>query len=163
MRSTESCTQAVRPTTNTDDRKVLADTHYRYNGLSLDVPPEEVSSNVIVDLKMASLVPPQERPPGKWITDLTEFEFEDLQQDERELGVPCIGTNTTNICSRVNCQICGSNLILDDRQLVEAKCRRVMEEMRLISDHEEDDNNKMSDDEYRLLPCRVFGFVLRTR
>ena len=134
----------------------------RYCGLSLDEPAEEVDSKVIIDFKMASLAPMDMRPPGQgWVPKLG-LTGQSIS-DEREIR----GPNVAKACRVPNCTICPPGKLvsplLNDQKTSQQQSRDFIMSCPLLLERSIKTKQLLEDDDYRLMPSRLFGFVLRSR
>ena len=133
--------------------------HRQYTGRTLDDPPEEVDSQVVIDGHMAAIVPSDQRPDkADWMPTLGMKE--PTEPDMKEIEYSHIN------CESEDCGICHNpdpakrwffdHLEFDRRQ---SKAYVTSQEI---------GNRPFGEGELRehqliLLPYRVFGFVLRSR
>lgn len=131
--------------------------HRQYTGRSLDDPPEEVDSQVIIDFHMAAIVPSDQRPDkAQWMPILGMTQ--PTEPDVREI------TNVHADCHRQECLICNNpltNSIFDHQKFARQQSKAYVKSEDIV-------NRPFGDGEFRehqfmLLPYRVFGFVLRSR
>ncbi|CAG8961514.1 hypothetical protein HYFRA_00013865 [Hymenoscyphus fraxineus] len=130
--------------------------HREYDGLSLDDPPEQVDSQVIIDFDMASRVAKEEQPRGSiWIPRLG------LQgptkSDEREVS----DGDTT--CTIKDCRTCKlPSPLLNDQKEDRKRSNDFALSTKLLR-KEGFSAADLTMDDLLLMPNRVLGFVLRSR
>lgn len=131
--------------------------HRAYIGRTLDEPPEEVDSQVIIDCHMAAIVPSDQRPDkAQWMPILGMTQ--PTQPDERELSEAHVD------CFRQDCSICNnprSSNVFNHQRFARQQSKDYLTKEEIV-------NRPFGEGELRehhimLLPYRVFGFVLRSR
>ncbi|KAI1172358.1 P-loop containing nucleoside triphosphate hydrolase protein [Nemania sp. FL0916] len=123
--------------------------HKRYQGLTLDKRQHQVHSEIIVDFRLAFIELPESRPVIG-IDDLVD-------DDPRELGDMW---RREKPCDRPGC--CGNDLIFSDYIVDEQERKDFKASNRSLLDPQWK-VEALTDDHKRLLPPRIYGFVLRTR
>ncbi|KAI0860003.1 P-loop containing nucleoside triphosphate hydrolase protein [Xylaria cubensis] len=123
--------------------------HKQYKGLTLDKRQDQVHSEVIIDFQLAFI----EKPESKPVIDINNI----VGDDRRELENVW---SRTDPCDRDGC--CGNDFIFDDYEVDEKERKDFKSSKRSLLDTQLK-VEKLSDDHKRLLPPKVFGFVLRTR
>lgn len=131
--------------------------HRAYIGRTLDEPPEEVDSQVIIDCHMAAIVPSDQRPDkAQWMPTLGMTQ--PTVPDEREI------TEIHADCFRQDCGICNnprSSNVFNHQRFARQQSKDYLTKEEIV-------NRPFGEGELRehhimLLPYRVFGFVLRSR
>ena len=131
--------------------------HRTYTGRTLDDPPEEVDSQVIIDCHMAAIVPSDQRPDkAQWMPTLGMTQ--PTEPDEREI------TEIHANCYRQDCGICNNprtNYVFNHQRFARQQSKDYVTSEEIV-------NRPFGEGELRehhimLLPYRVFGFVLRSR
>ena len=131
--------------------------HRTYTGRTLDDPPEEVDSQVIIDCHMAAIVPSDQRPDkAQWMPTLGMTQ--PTEPDEREISI------THADCYRQDCGICDNprtNYVFNHQRFARQQSKDYVTSEEIV-------NRPFGEGELRehhimLLPYRVFGFVLRSR
>ena len=131
--------------------------HRTYTGRTLDDPPEEVDSQVIIDAHMAAIVPSDQRPDrAQWMPTLGMTQ--PTEPDEREI------TEAHSNCYRQDCGICNNprnNYVFNHQKFARQQSKNYVTSEEIV-------NRPFGEGEFRghqymLLPYRVFGFVLRSR
>ena len=136
---------------------ISAIAHRTYTGRTLDDPPEEVDSQVIIDCHMAAIVPSDQRPDkAQWMPTLGMTQ--PTEPDEREIS------ETHTDCFRQDCGICNNprtNYVFNHQRFARQQSKDYVTSEEIV-------NRPFGEGELRehhimLLPYRVFGFVLRSR
>lgn len=131
--------------------------HRAYIGRTLDEPPEEVDSQVIIDCHMAAIVPSDQRPDkAQWMPILGMTQ--PTEPDEREI------TEAHADCYHQDCGICNnprSSNVFNHQRFARQQSRDYLTKEEIV-------NRPFGEGELRehhimLLPYRVFGFVLQSR
>ncbi|KAL4947647.1 hypothetical protein BDW69DRAFT_109890 [Aspergillus filifer] len=126
----------------------LSTAHRKYRGPTLDAKRQEyVESEVVIDFRLAFLQKDIPKPEIS-IANLVD-------DDKRELFPPFLTLN----CETQGC--CGNDAVFNDYEIDE-KERNDFQELKELSSSP-DDPGSLKDDQKRLLPPEVYGFVLRTR
>lgn len=136
---------------------LLAVAHRQYTGRSLDDPPEEVDSQVIIDCHMAATVPSDQRPDkAEWMPVLGMTW--PTEPDEREIS------ESHTDCENDDCGICHSprtHVIFDHQKFARQQSRAYVTSEEILNLPLGE--NELREHQRMLLPYRVFGFVLRSR
>ena len=131
--------------------------HRTYTGRTLDDPPEEVDSQVIIDCHMAAIVPPNQRPDNaQWMPILGMTQ--PTEPDEREI------TEVHADCYRQDCGICNSprtNFVFNHQRFARQQSKEYVTSEEIVN--RPFGEAELREHQYMLLPYRVFGFVLRSR
>lgn len=135
--------------------------HRQYVGLSFDEPSEEIDSPVIIDVAMASRVPKEQRPePHGWVPKLG------IQGpaavDEREVKELSKATCGVKDCKAANCGAGNISPVLDDHDEAQRLTKEFLSSSEILSERTLR-RETLKPEDYMLFPCRVFGFVLRSR
>ncbi|KAF8849600.1 P-loop containing nucleoside triphosphate hydrolase protein [Acephala macrosclerotiorum] len=128
--------------------------HKEYEGLSLDNPPEQIESQIIVDFDMASRIPNEQQPKGKgWVPRLG------LDGPTKPNGREINGRSED--CKFSDCPFCEA-AILDDQSDDQKRSKAFilgtthLSGAPIRSEH-------LNGEDCMLLNARVLGFVLRNR
>ena len=131
--------------------------HRQYTGRSLDDPPEEVDSQVIVDFHMAAIVPSDQRPDkAQWMPILGM-----TQPTQPDLGEI---THVHAGCHLQECLICNNPLthvIFNHQKFAREQSKAYVTSEDIVNRPFGD--GELREHQFMLLPYRVFGFVLRSR
>ena len=131
--------------------------HRTYTGRTLDDPPEEVDSQVIIDCHMAAIVPAEQRPDtAQWMPRLGMTQ--PTEQDEREI------VEMHANCYRQDCGICNNprtNYIFNHQRFARQLSKEYVTSQEIVN--RPFGVGEIREHHYSLLPYRVFGFVLRSR
>lgn len=131
--------------------------HRTYTGRTLDDPPEEVDSQVIIDCHMAAIVPSEQRPDSaQWMPRLGMTQPTD--PDEREIVE--IHAN----CYRQDCGICNNprtNYIFNHQRFARQQSKDYITSQEIVN--RPFGVGELREHHFLLFPYRVFGFVLRSR
>ena len=131
--------------------------HRSYIGRTLDDPPEEVDSQVIIDCHMAAIVPAWQRPDNEeWMPILGMTQ--PTEPDEREIIEPHAN------CFRNDCSICNNprgSTIFNHQKLARQQSKDYVTSEGIVN--RPFSESELREHQYMLMPFRVFGFVLRSR
>ncbi len=131
--------------------------HRTYTGRTLDDPPEEVDSQVIIDCHMAAIVPANQRPDNaQWMPTLGMTQ--PTEPDEREI------TEIHADCYRQDCGICNNprtNFVFNHQKFARQQSKEYVTSEEIVN--RPFGEAELREHQYMLLPYRVFGFVLRSR
>ena len=131
--------------------------HRTYTGRTLDDPPEEVDSQVIIDCHMAAIVPAEQRPDtAQWMPRLGMTQ--PTEPDEREI------TEIHANCYRQDCGICNNprtNYMFNHHRFARQQSKDYITSQEIVN--RPFGVGELREHHYLLLPYRVFGFVLRSR
>ena len=131
--------------------------HRSYIGRTLDDPPEEVDSQVIIDCHMAAIVPAWQRPDNEeWMPILGMTQ--PTEPDEREIIEPHAN------CFRNDCSICNNprgSTIFNHQKLARQQSKEYVTSEGIVN--RPFSEGELREHQYMLMPFRVFGFVLRSR
>ena len=131
--------------------------HRTYTGRTLDDPPEEVDSQVIIDCHMAAIVPSEQRPDtAQWMPHLGMTQ--PTEADEREI------TEVHANCYRPDCGICNNprtNYVFNHQRFARQQSKDYITSEEIVN--RPFGVGELREHHYKLLPYRVFGFVLRSR
>ena len=131
--------------------------HRTYTGRTLDDPPEEVDSQVIIDCHMAAIVPPEQRPDkAQWMPRLGMTQ--PTEPDEREI------TEIHANCYRQDCGICNNprtNYVFNHQRFARQQSKDYITSQEIVN--RPFGVAELREHHFLLLPYRVFGFVLRSR
>ena len=131
--------------------------HRTYTGRTLDDPPEEVDSQVIIDCHMAAIVPPEQRPDtAQWMPRLGMTQ--PTEPDEREI------TEIHANCYRQDCGICNNprtNYVFNHQRFARQQSKDYITSQEIVN--RPFGVGELREHHFLLLPYRVFGFVLRSR
>ena len=131
--------------------------HRTYTGRTLDDPPEEVDSQVIIDCHMAAIVPPEQRPDtAQWMPRLGMTQ--PTEPDEREI------TEIHANCYRQDCGICNNprtNYVFNHQRFARQQSKDYITNQEIVN--RPFGVGELREHHFLLLPYRVFGFVLRSR
>lgn len=134
-----------------------ATAHRTYTGRTLDDPPEEVDSQVIIDAHMAAIVPSDQRPDrAQWMPTLGMTQ--PTEPDEREI------TEAHSNCYRQDCGICNNprnNYVFNHQKFARQQSKDYVTNEEIVN--RPFGEAELREHQYMLLPYRVFGFVLRSR
>lgn len=113
---------------------------------------------------MATLVTFEDQPRGVgWVPKVGLDGAS--KADERELKGPGVGSS--KVCSIPNCSLCVTSKlpspILNDQKISQQQTRDFMMKYPLLRERLVYTDQKLEDDDYRLMQYRVFGFILRSR
>ena len=131
--------------------------HRSYIGRTLDDPPEEVDSQVIIDCHMAAIVPAWQRPDNEeWMPTLGMTQ--PTEPDEREILEPHAN------CFRNDCSICNNprgSTIFNHQKFARQQSKEYVTSEDIVN--RPFSEGELREHQYMLMPFRVFGFVLRSR
>ena len=131
--------------------------HRSYMGRTLDDPPEEVDSQVIIDFHMAAIVPAWQRPDNEeWMPILGMTQ--PTEPDEREVIEPHAN------CFRNDCNICNNprgSTIFNHQKFARQQSKGYVTSEDIVN--RPFSEGELREHQYMLMPFRVFGFVLRSR
>lgn len=131
--------------------------HRSYTGRTLDDPPEEVDSEVIIDFHMAAIVPSDQRPDNaQWMPVLGMTP--PTEPDEREI------TEQHANCFRSDCEICNNprgSTIFNHHDFARQQSKEYVSSEEIVN--RPFGEGELREHQFMLLPFRVFGFVLRSR
>ena len=131
--------------------------HRTYTGRTLDDPPEEVDSQVIIDCHMAAIVPAEQRPDAaQWMPRLGMTQ--PTEPDEREIS------EIHADCYRQDCGICNNprtNYIFNHQRFARQQSKDYITSQEIVN--RPFGVGELREHHFLLLPHRVFGFVLRSR
>ena len=131
--------------------------HRTYTGRTLDDPPEEVDSQVIIDCHMAAIVPSDQRPDkAQWMPTLGMTQ--PTEPDEREIS------ETHADCYRQDCGICNNprtNYVFNHQRFARQQSKDYVTSEEIVN--RPFGEGELRDHHIMLLPYRIFGFVLRSR
>ena len=131
--------------------------HRTYTGRTLDDPPEEVDSQVIIDCHMAAIVPAEQRPDtAQWMPRLGMTQ--PTEPDEREI------TEIHANCYRQDCGICNNprtNYVFNHQRFARQQSKDYITSQEIVN--RPFGVGELREHHFLLLPYRVFGFVLRSR
>ena len=131
--------------------------HRSYIGRTLDDPPEEVDSQVIIDCHMAAIVPAWQRPDdAEWMPFLGMTQ--PTEPDEREIIEPHAN------CFRNDCSICNNprgSTIFNHQKFARQQSKEYVTSEDIVN--RPFGESELREHQYMLMPFRVFGFVLRSR
>lgn len=134
-----------------------ATAHRTYTGRTLDDPPEEVDSQVVIDCHMAAIVPSDQRPDrAQWMPILGMTQ--PTEPDEREI------TEAHSNCYRQDCGICNNprtNYVFNHQKFARQQSKEYVTSEQIVN--RPFGEGELREHQYMLLPYRVFGFVLRSR
>jgi hypothetical protein len=140
--------------------------HREYDGLSLDDPPEQIDSQVIIDFDMASRVGEAQQPKGNgWIPKLglegpTKADEREITEGSSDISRPPV------VCGNPNCSICNERSIaspLLNDQVVDRKSSSAFLFNSKLLNGQVISVEDLNQDDLMLMPNRVLGFVLRSR
>ncbi|KAF4973363.1 hypothetical protein FSARC_341 [Fusarium sarcochroum] len=123
--------------------------HKNYKGMTLDKRPEKVESKIIIDFQLAFIEQPENRP------DIVS-EPPALGDEVREVYNDSI---YNPVCGIMGC--CGNDYIHQDYEIDEMHRTAFRNNKILLETYTHSDT--LSSAHKRLLPPRLFGFVLRSR
>ena len=131
--------------------------HRTYTGRTLDDPPEEVDSQVIIDCHMAAIVPSEQRPDtAQWMPRLGMTQ--PTEPDEREI------TEIHANCYRQDCGICNNprtNYVFNHQRFARQQSKDYITSQEIVN--RPFGVGELREHHFLLFPYRVFGFVLRSR
>ncbi|CAD6588462.1 MAG: hypothetical protein ASARMPREDX12_003343 [Alectoria sarmentosa] len=131
--------------------------HRTYTGRTLDDPPEEVDSQVIIDCHMAAIVPSDQRPDkAQWMPILGMTQ--PTEPDEREIS------EVHADCHRQECGICNNprtNYVFNHQKFARQQSKEYVTSEEIVN--RPFGEGELREHQFMLLPYRVFGFVLRSR
>ncbi|CAD6592878.1 MAG: hypothetical protein ASARMPRED_006768 [Alectoria sarmentosa] len=131
--------------------------HRTYTGRTLDDPPEEVDSQVIIDCHMAAIVPSDQRPDkAQWMPTLGMTQ--PTEPDEREVS------EVHADCHRQECGICNNprtNYVFNHQKFARQQSKEYVTSEEIVN--RPFGEGELREHQFMLLPYRVFGFVLRSR
>ena len=131
--------------------------HRTYTGRTLDDPPEEVDSQVIIDFHMAAIVSSDQRPDkAQWMPTLGMTQ--PTEPDEREI------TEAHANCYRQDCGICNNprtNYVFNHQKFARQQSKQYVTSEEIVN--RPFGEVELREHHFMLLPYRVFGFVLRSR
>lgn len=134
-----------------------ATAHRTYTGRTLDDPPEEVDSQVIIDCHMAATVPSDQRPDkAPWMPSLGMTQ--PTEPDEREI------IEVHSNCYRQDCGICNNprtNYVFNHQRFARQQSKEYVTSEEIVN--RPFGESELREHQFILLPFRVFGFVLRSR
>lgn len=128
--------------------------HREYDGLSLDDPPEQIDSQIIVDFDMASRIAEPQQPKGSGWTPRLGLDGP-TRTDEREIELK------NESCGITDCIFCKAP-ILKDQSDDQKRSKDFVLGTWLLNGLAIKAENLCPED-MMLLSNRIFGFVLRSR